>query len=195
MIIAIIWTGAALTECSENKQSASCWCIFFSFFLICIGFCPVAHSNIDIRQLHGLYDAHKLQREECHSDSMQIACSHDLIWIVVGATQHGRSCFTGLAWQPSAIHWKRISSLESLQPPKEKKNESDKQCKKEGIAFWGQPVLCELQKAAMSTEQMQKAAQAIVTEAGIMIYLSHDERPPSHASPHWCSFLSISSDF
>lgn len=95
--------------------------------------CALARSNIDIRQLPGLYNTHKLCREECHSNSMQIPSSHDPIWIVVGATQHGRSCFTGLAWQPSAIQ-KKKNWLFGKSPSK--KNESDKQCNKEGIAFW-----------------------------------------------------------
>lgn len=149
----------------------------------------MAHSNIDIRQLHGLYDTHKLQQEESHSDSMQIACSHDPIWIVVGATQHGRSCFTGLAWLPSAIHWKRISSLEGLQP--QEKNESDKQCKKGG-SLLGQPVVGELQEAVMLTEQMQKQTTlAIVTDAEMVIYLGQDEHCHCRLTcSHWFSFSS-----
>lgn len=97
-------------------------------------------------------------REECHSNSMQIPSSHDPIWIVVGATQHGRSCFTGLAWQPSAIQQKRIGSLESLQAPtkkKKKKNESDKQGNKGGIAFW-----CSLYSASFKEQNVNRADAA-----------------------------------
>lgn len=149
----------------------------------------MARSNIDIRQLRGLYNTHKPQREECHSDSMQIACGHDPIWIVVGATQHGWSRFTGLAWQPSAIHWKRISSLEDLQaapPPlkigrkKKERNESDKQCKKGGIAFWGS-----LYSASFKKQMQKQARLALLTDAETVIYLGHRQRRHRTLRPRW----------
>lgn len=160
----------------------------------------MARSNIDIRQLRGLYNTHKLQREECHSDSMQIACGHDPIWIVVGATQHGRSRFTGLAWQPSAIHWKRISSLEDLQaapPPlkigerkKKERNESDKQCKKGGIAFWGSLYSASFKK------QYVNRADAEADPAGVSYWCRNaDLSRPSPAPPsHATASLSYSQD-
>lgn len=114
---------------------------------------------------------------------MQIACGHDPIWIVVGATQHGRSRFTGLAWQPSAIHWKRISSLEDLQAPlppwikgggKKERNESDKQCKKGGIAFWGS-----LYSASFKKQYVNRA------DAEAVIYLGHRQRRHRTLRPRW----------
>lgn len=114
--------------------------------------CALASSKIDIRQLPRSYNTHQLSREECHFNSMQIPPSHDPVWIVVGAVQHGRSCFTGLAWMPSAIQKKRISSLESLQAKKkERKKESDKQCSKGRIAFW-----CSLYSASFKEQDVNR---------------------------------------
>lgn len=56
---------------------------------------------------------------------MQIAFSHDPLWFVVGAVQHGISCSTGLAALPLAI-LKKNNEL-ALWKVSKQKNENDKQ--------------------------------------------------------------------
>lgn len=54
----------------------------------------------------------------------------------------------------------------------------------------GQPVLGELQKAVMSTEQMQKQTQlALVTDAEMVICLCHHERRHRTLRPRWVTQL------
>lgn len=66
--------------------------------------------------------------------SMQIASSHDPIWIVVGAVLHSKNCSTGLTRLPSAIQRKKKGYLENLQA--QKRNESNKQHNKGRIVIW-----------------------------------------------------------